>query len=228
MNRFLLTLLLVLTLCACAPARRPIPQAQELPPVPVKSPPVATPTDGSLWNDRASDMFTDVKARRIGDILTVAIYEQASASKEATTETGRASNMSADITKFFGMEDRIANIATNTDPAALISAGYSNDFKGSGVTKRKEDLVATLTTQVVEVLPNGNLRIEGNKSVTVNNETQLIRLTGLVRPSDVTAGNIVDSKYILNARIAYTGKGVISDKQRPGWLVRVLDNVWPF
>lgn len=189
------------------------------------APPQEQPV-GSLWQDRGSDLFTDVKARRIGDILTVAIFEKASASKEATTETDRSSSVSADITRFIGYETKF--LPRNADPASLIDASFANDFKGSGSTSRKEDLIATLTTQVVEVLPNGNLRIEGKKSVTVNHETQFIVLTGLVRPSDVTAANIVDSKYILDSRISYTGKGVVSDKQKPGWMVRIIDNVWPF
>jgi flagellar L-ring protein precursor FlgH len=88
--------------------------------------------------------------------------------------------------------------------------------------------VATLTAQVTEVLPNGNLVINGSKTVTVNREQQLIRLSGIVRQADISPHNIVDSKNILDARIAYTGKGVISDKQGQGWLVRILDNVWPF
>jgi len=183
---------------------------------------------GSIWADRGSDLFTDLKARRVGDILTVAIFEKASASKEATTATDRTSTASADITKFFRFEKDLANLASGIDPSNLISASYKNDFEGNGKTTRKEDLIATLTTQVIEVLPNGNLRIEGNKAVTVNEETQYIQLTGLVRQSDITPGNIIDSKYILDARIAYTGKGVVSDKQRPGWMTRVLDNVWPF
>jgi len=183
---------------------------------------------GSIWADRGSDLFTDLKARRSGDILTVAIYEKASASKEASTATDRSSTASADITKFFRLEKDLANLASGIDPSNLISASYENDFQGNGKTTRKEDLVATLTTQVIEVLPNGNLRIEGNKAVTVNQETQYIQLTGLVRQSDITSANIIDSKYILDARIAYTGKGVISDKQKPGWMTRILDNVWPF
>ncbi|MBP7518749.1 MAG: flagellar basal body L-ring protein FlgH, partial [Desulfobulbus sp.] len=84
------------------------------------------------------------------------------------------------------------------------------------------------TTQVVEVYPNGNLKIRGGKSVTVNNENQIIYLTGIVRPYDVTADNTVDSGNILNAQIAYTGKGAISDKQKPGWLMRIFDTNWPF
>ena len=93
---------------------------------------------------------------------------------------------------------------------------------------RKEDLVASLTTQVIEVYPNGNLKIRGGKEVRVNAETQVIYLTGIVRPVDIMANNTIDSKHVLNARISYTGKGALSDKQEPGWLTRVVDNVWPF
>ena len=101
-------------------------------------------------------------------------------------------------------------------------------FSGSGKTTRAEDLVATLTTQIVETYPNGNLKIRGGKSVTVNNENQIIYLTGIVRPYDITADNKVDSENILNAQISYTGKGVVSDNQTPGWLTRIFDHTWPF
>jgi flagellar L-ring protein FlgH len=185
-------------------------------------------TSGSLWTENQGDLFSDNKARTLGDILTVAIYEQASASREATTETDRKSSASADITKFLGLEEKIADLFKNSDPTNLISTSYNSDFEGSGSTTRKEDLVATLTTQVVGVFPNGNLGIAGRKKVTVNNEDQFIMLTGIVRPTDITANNYVDSKYILDAEISYTGKGVISDKQKPGWMTRVLDHVWPF
>ncbi|GAB4165812.1 MAG: flagellar basal body L-ring protein FlgH [Geothermobacteraceae bacterium] len=223
----ILFLLSALLLPGCTPPPQPPPpvlHSRALPAAPAQP----ERANGSLWADRGSDLFTDLKARRIGDIVTVAIYERASASKEATTETDRSSSISADITKFFRLHKDLANLAPGIDPSNLMSAKYDNEFAGSGKTTRKEDLVATLTTQVVEVLPNGNLRIEGNKAVTVNNETQYIQLTGLVRPNDINATNIVDSKYVLDARIAYTGKGVVSDKQKPGWLVRALDNVWPF
>lgn len=185
-------------------------------------------TAGSLWTQTQGGLFYDRKARNVGDILTVAIFERASASKEATTSTGRSSSMSAGIDNLFGLEKQIATINSAIDPGKLVGAQYDNDFSGTGSTTRKEDLVATITTRVVEVLPNGNLRIDGSKSVTVNNEQQLIRLSGIVRPTDVSSGNVVDSSHVLDAHIVYTGKGVISDKQGQGWLVRILDNIWPF
>ena len=85
-----------------------------------------------------------------------------------------------------------------------------------------------MTTQVIGRYPNGNYKIRGGKEVMVNNEVQVIYLTGIIRPVDITAANTVDSNKILNARISYTGNGSVSDKQEPGWLMRTLDNVWPF
>ena len=217
----------VLLLSGCA-THTPMPTTQlpsdTAPPIAVETPQSA----GSLWTESRGSLFGDIKARAVGDILTVAIFEQASASREATTETGRSSDNEAGISKLFGFETDFDVINSAIDPTQLISTNYENDFKGSGSTSRKENLVATLSTRVVEVFPNGNLRIEGGKTVTVNHEEQIIVLTGIVRPNDISSQNVIDSKYVLDAKIAYTGKGVISDKQKPGWMTRILDNVWPF
>jgi flagellar L-ring protein precursor FlgH len=191
-------------------------------------PPPPPRTPGSLWSEQQGSLFYDIKARNAGDIVTVAIFERASASKEANTSTSRDSSASAGIDRLFGLEKNIGTINSTINPSRLLDATYQSDFEGSGKTSRKEDLVATLTAQVMEVLPNGNLVISGSKTVTVNREQQLIRLSGIVRQADISPHNIVDSKNILDARIVYTGKGVISDKQGQGWLVRILDNVWPF
>ena len=137
--------------------------------------------------------------------------------------------MDAGITDLFGLEKYIGKLGNNQiDAGSLVSASASNDFTGSGSTSRAEDLVASLTTQIVQIYPNGNLRIAGNKTITVNNEMQIVELSGIVRETDISPGNVVDSKNILNARISYSGQGVLSDKQKPGWLVRSLDAVWPF
>lgn len=198
---------------------------------PLEEPVAANPkpqSPGTLWNGDEGNWLADVKARRVGDIVTVIIKEQAKASKQATTDTKRDSSISAGISSFFGFEKSLEEKNSNLNTASLIEANSGNQFTGSGKTTRSEDLVATLTTQVVEVYPNGNLKIRGGKSVAVNNENQIIYLTGIVRPYDVTASNTVDSGNILNAQISYTGKGAISDKQKPGWLMRIFDNTWPF
>lgn len=184
--------------------------------------------NGSLWKDDADFLFADHRARKVGDIVTVIITESSSASKEASTSTERESNMKAGINSLFGLEGKAASISKLLNAADLVDAGYSNNFEGKGKTSRKENLVATITAEVVGINKNGNLVIEGDKIVTVNFEDQIITLQGVVRPQDIRPGNQIDSKHILNARISYKGDGVISDKQRPGWLVRILDNIWPF
>jgi flagellar L-ring protein FlgH len=186
------------------------------------------PSYGSLWRESQGSLFTANKASRVGDLLTVAIYEKASAKNQAETSAGRSSSASFGIPNLFGFETSIAGKNPYLDPSNLISANSKTDFKGSGSTSREEKLSATLTTRIVEVLDGGNFRIEGSKTVRVNHEDQVIRLSGIVRQADITVHNIIDSKYILDARIEYLGKGIISDKQRPGWLVRLLDTVWPF
>lgn len=223
----LLAVILLTTACA-APSKRsaePLRPLATVPPMTV-TPPAAT--TGSLWSNNANGLASDNKAHQKDDILTVAIFESASATKQASTTTGRDSSASADISSVLGLEKNLANINSSLDPTNLLSAGYKSDFKGSGATSRKENLVATLTTRVVEVQPNGNLRIEGSKTVTVNREDQIIHLRGIVRPADIGTNNMVDSKYILDAEIVYTGNGVISDKQGQGWLVRFFDTIWPF
>lgn len=229
LKKYFWIVLIVMFLGACAGPASRVDLNDVEPIVPVVTEPSPPQTAGSLWTESRGGMFVDMKGKTVGDIITVVIVESASASKEATTETDRTSSMSAGISNIFGLEKYIGELGNSSiDPAALVNATATNDFSGGGKTERSENLVATLTTQIVEVLPNENLKIEGNKTVTVNNEMQIVKLTGIVRSADVSPQNIVDSKNILNARIAYIGEGVISDKQQQGWLVRALDQVWPF
>ena len=219
----------LLTLSACAAPEKQAPVAYEpLEEIQATAPEVTEA--GSLWKDGNTSMFSDRKAREVGDIVTVLISEQASATKAAATSTTRTSNMSASIPNFFGLEndDIWTTMHNPIDLENLVKADFSNGFDGNGTTSRKEDLSASLTTQVVGRYPNGQLKIRGGKEVMVNSEVQIIYLTGIVRPVDIHANNTISSTKILNARISYTGKGAISDKQEPGWAMRILDNVWPF
>lgn len=188
-----------------------------------------TASDGSLWPGEQHSLYADLKARTTGDIVTITISEKASASKEASTNSNRDSSLTAGIPNLMGIEnsDMIAQ-NPNINLTTMLEANFANSFKGAGKTIRKEDLVASLTTQVIQVYPNGNLKIRGGKEVRVNDETQVIYLTGIVRPVDIMANNTIDSKHVLNARISYTGKGAVSDKQNPGWGTRIIDNIWPF
>ena len=183
---------------------------------------------GSIWQASSSSLTEDMKARRRGDILTVVITEQASASKQATTGTERKSNVSAGIPNLLGLETNMTGIRNWMDLSNLISASTASKFDGSGSTTRKENLNATITTRVVDVLPNGNFIIEGRRNVRVNQEDQIILLEGTVRPRDISSDNTINSSYVANARITYAGKGIISDRQQPGWLMGLVDKLWPF
>lgn len=199
---------------------RPTIQAYPTPPAP---PP---PTDGSVWREDAplSMLFVDQKARTVGDLVTVNIVEVASASKEATTQTGRSSSISAGIDAAFGLEKYVPPGAN----PVKVAGSLANNFDGNGRTARSGKVTATVTAVVTRVLPNGNLVIEGSREVTVNNERELIVVSGIVRPKDISPGNVVLSTALGQGQIAYYGSGIIAEKQRPGWLTRALDTVWPF
>jgi flagellar L-ring protein precursor FlgH len=185
-------------------------------------------SDGSLFvgESRRSLLFVDRKAHLVQDVVTIRIVEAASASGEATTETERDSSISGNLEAFFGLEKSLQNSGIN--PAAVVKGGLTNNFDGSGTTSRKNTLQATITAVVREVFPNGNLYIEGKKEVIINNERQYIVISGVIRPEDIGPDNSIRSDLIADARIEYSGRGILAEKQRPGWLGRVLDVVWPF
>ena len=186
--------------------------------------------DGSLWqsNGPLSELFINTKARRVGDIVTIKIVESSSATNKATTKTGRSSSVEGNIDGFFNMEKRYPSTHPFFNPFSQIKGGLETDFDGSGTTHRSGDLSAYITTRVIDVLPNGNLVILGNREVTVNNEKQFIELSGIVRQRDISPDNIILSTFISDAKIEYRGTGVISDNQNPGWLTRIVNVVWPF
>ncbi|MDL1962757.1 MAG: flagellar basal body L-ring protein FlgH [Deltaproteobacteria bacterium] len=192
--------------------------------------------DGSLWQDGGllSELFVNSKARKIGDIVTIKIIESSSASNRAATNTGRSSSLSMGIDNLFGLEGRYDKSSPASksphpffNPFARANGDLSSTFDGSGTTTRRGDLTAYITAMVTKVLPNGNLEIVGTREVTVNNEEQTITLSGIIRPRDVSPDNVILSTYISDARIAYSGSGIINDRQRPGWMARILDWVWP-
>lgn len=188
--------------------------------------PQPTYAKGSIWQESAISLADDFKARRKGDIVTVVISEEASASKQATTGTKREAGISASIPNFMGIETTA--LADKLNLNALIKANTSSEFDGSGSTTRKDFLNATISARVMDVLPNGDMRIEGRRSVKVNNEEQIIILEGTVRPKDINHENMVSSSQIADARITYSGDGIITDRQQPGWLFTFIDKVWPF
>jgi flagellar L-ring protein precursor FlgH len=205
-------------------------------PVEVSRPHVATPapqeqsSEGSLWRSDSAmaSLFSDIKARRVGDIVTISIVESSSASESANTDTSRDSSVFAGVDSFLGYEKHLAELYPNFDMGNMLDATLRNEFEGTGKTVRSGKLTASITARIIEVLPNGNFVIEGRREVEVNHETHYIVISGIVRPKDISPDNIVLSTFISDARIAYSGKGVIDDYQYPGWFTRILNKAWPF
>jgi len=187
-------------------------------------------TSGSIWREGLGDAYGDRRARGLGDIVTVNIVEEASASQEAETSTSRNSVLDAALDDVFGLPNDfgIKNFLKSGQPfSPSIKGDYKRDFKGSGSTTRKETLVARVSAKVVQVLPGGNLFIQGRREIKVNREKQFIVLEGVIRPDDISPANTVASTQIADAKIRYTGRGVLSDVQGPGWLARIMDWIWP-
>jgi flagellar L-ring protein FlgH len=185
-------------------------------------------SDAGLFQESTyRGFFQDLRAHNVGDLVTINIVETSKASKAAATKTARTSSVDAGITNLLGYEKQL-HMPNAFDNTSMFKASMANNFDGSGATSRDESMTASITAMVTRVLPNGNLFIEGTRRIRVNNEIQHIILSGIIRPSDISPDNTVLSSYIADARIDYTGNGPVSDKQRPGWLARILDVVWPF
>ncbi len=174
-------------------------------------------------------LFKDLRAFQAGDLVTINIVETSKASKSAGTNTSRESGIRAGIDNLLGYETQLKKIfPQDFDNENMFTASLKNSFDGSGTTNRVETMTAFMTARVMNVTTNGNLYIEGRRQIRVNNETQFIILSGLIRPTDISPNNTVLSSYIADAKIEYLGSGSVSDKQRPGWLGRIVDVVWPF
>jgi flagellar L-ring protein precursor FlgH len=190
----------------------------------------AIKTEGSLFSeDSRPDFFSDMKAKRIGDIITINIVETSKASKTANTSTGRSNNLQVSTKTLFGLESSDAIPAPGGFSLMKgVDASYGGKFSGTGSTSRNENITAKISARIIQVLPNNNLVVRGSQEILVNNEKQFITVQGVVRPADVATDNSVLSTYLADARIEYTGQGDLTNKQREGWLSRALDKIWPF
>lgn len=188
------------------------------------------PSANSLWTDRAG-LYENVQARRLNDLVTIKVAENISGSGTADTATKKKSSLDVGVDSIFGspLNFGLTNLWGNQTPFVPAASGHAGmDFTGNGNTTRAGTLIGTITAKVVEVLPNGNLLLQSRKEITINNEKQILIVRGMVRPEDIAMDNSVSSSKIADAEVYFVGDGVVQDKQRPGWFVRILDNVWPF
>lgn len=189
--------------------------------------------EGSLWPGETSEnlLFADTKAKQLGDVVTIELEENFTSSNSATTATARDSTIDIETGSVLGLPTSlgISNFLGSTqafNPNLNTSVSRSHD--GEGTTTRAGTMTGTMAAMITEVLPNGIFRIEGRRTVTVNDEDQVMVLGGLIRRVDIGFDNTISSQNIANASITYSGKGVVSEEQSPGWFSRFLAYVWPF
>lgn len=200
------------------PVSMPMPQVQE----PVRE-------KNSLWGSDRQAFFEDQRASDIGDILTVVIDISDEAALENETERSRSSSEDAGLDSFLGYEgalDRVLPEAvSNTD---LVGADASSSHAGAGSTEREEEIDVRLAAVVTQMLPNGNMVIQGRQEVRVNFEKRILELAGIIRPEDISIGNTIMYDQIAEARISYGGEGQITDVQQPRYGQQVYDILFPF
>jgi flagellar L-ring protein precursor FlgH len=180
---------------------------------------------GSLFNGY-DNLFSDPKAHNVGDVVTINVYENLSGSGSANTSSGKKSsyNINVNKPKFFGKPFP----GKSRDPLVGFSTSPSQSFSGKNSTSRNAKLIATISARVVKVYPNGDLFIVGEKTVKINDDVQVLRISGIVRPNDIGPDNTIPSSKIANMYVEYNGRGYFNETQRPGWLARLLSKIWPF
>lgn len=178
--------------------------------------------DGGLFRPyMANSLYSDVTARRVGDLITVNLSENTNASKSAGTTTSRANEV--DIQPILGLGGNALSIGNES---VQLGVSSSNDFTGDAQSNQSNSLNGNISVTVVDVLPNQNLVIRGEKWLTLNNGDEYIRLTGIIRPSDISPENEIVSTKIANARIQYSGTGSFARAQEKGWLTRFFSSEW--
>jgi flagellar L-ring protein precursor FlgH len=199
--------------------RRPV-----IMPMPLQEQDAREAQSNSLWRTGARTFFNDQRANNVGDILTVSIDISDSANVKNTTERSRTSAEDSDLSNFFGLEKSLGGVS----PTSLTSLGSTSSNKGSGTVARSETISMTVAAVVTQVLPNGNMVIAGRQEVRINHEVRDLLISGIVRPQDISSGNVIAHTQIAEARISYGGRGMISDAQNPRYGQELYDIIFPF
>ncbi|MBI3436530.1 MAG: flagellar basal body L-ring protein FlgH [Proteobacteria bacterium] len=194
--------------------------------MPMPAPQLAAYNPNSLWRNGSRAFFKDQRAHQIGDILTVTVKISDKAGIANETRRSRANKEDSGIDNFFG-KSKLPLLNKNL-PVKLLQADSTASSDGKGAVTRQEDLQTNVAAVVTQVLPNGNLVIEGKQEVRVNFEMRELIVAGIVRPEDIQSDNTIDSTKIAEARIAYGGRGQITDVQQPRFGQQVMDIILPF
>ncbi|WP_018873723.1 flagellar basal body L-ring protein FlgH [Thioalkalivibrio sp. ALJ16] len=215
---------LLLSACAATQPTQPGDNPDYHPVMPAQPVPQSQNNGGIYQAAHSQGLFEDYKARNVGDILTVILAESTQAQKSASTSTSKDSDLELGNLTAFGRDATF-----NGRPMFGASNSSSRSFGGSGDSSQSNQLDGEITVTVAEVLPNGNLVIQGEKWLGINQGEEYVRFRGIVRPVDVTTNNTVLSTQVANARVYYGGSGVLADSNTPGWITRFFNSpIWPF
>ena len=197
--------------------------------LPVEVEPEGPVDDSSLWTSQRSSLLGDHRAQRRGDILTVVVEIDDQAQFQDTTGRSRSGTESMGVPSLFGIPQRLdASLPDGASAASLVSASSSSTFSGNGSVSRNEKVTLRLAVTIVEELPNGVLRIEGQQEVRVNNELRQLLISGYVRPDDISRQNEITYDKIAEAQISYGGRGLLTDAQQPRYGQQIVDQLLPF
>ncbi len=197
--------------------------------MPMPAPVEAVHHPNSLWRPGSRAFFKDQRASQVGDILTVNIEIDDSASLNNSTSLSWVAVEGAELSDFLGYESLLSVIFPDAvDPDNLVNIDSDSNSSGTGAVQRQEDIEFDLAAIVTQVLPNGNLVIGGRQEVRVNYEVRQIQVAGIVRPEDIRSDNTIPYDKVAEARIAYGGRGQLSDLQQPRYGQQIYDILWPF
>lgn len=239
MLKWMIGSFLAVSLTACQHPYAPQPNAPEFAPTIPDRAQMPAPINGSLYvEDTGLQLYQDIKAHRVGDILTVQLVESTQARKNADTDLKKEYEMNSSATKLFGFVPKfnlrkfpIIRHFVHRQNDRTLENDLDNDseFKGSGKSNQTNSLTGDITVTVAQILPNKYLVVRGEKWITLNQGSEFIRISGMVRPEDIGPDNIVPSNRIANARIAYSGTGDISNANKAGWGARFFNSpYWVF
>lgn len=227
-NRYskILTMLIpVLLMSACASTKRGHPDFAPVMPRPVS---VQKNDTGSIYQSATSWLlYEDLKARRIGDMLTVTLDEKTDAQKSAETGTSKETDSSGGVSISPNISGKFGNASASGNLDSDFSS--SNEFEGKADSSQSNSLRGSVTVVVVDVLSNGNLKVQGEKWININQGEEFVRLRGIVRPIDIDPDNTISSVRVANAQIQYSGSGTLANANKKGWLARFFSNpLMPF
>lgn len=175
---------------------------------------------GGQW---LAGLATDLRARHVNDIVTIRVVESITGTGTADASLSKSTRGSMAVPSLFGLQGKLPGFI---DPTNLANLNHDSEFEGAGTTSRAGAITTTLTARIAEVLPSGDLVLEGVREIDINGDRQIVVLTGVARVADVEPGNVIASSAIAQLRIRYFGRGLMKDSLSPGWLIRVLNKIF--